>query len=71
MFPSQMVHLSIVEPSSGPVCKCFPLQMVRLKIGEPSSGPLCPCFHRKWYALKLVNPQVVHFVHVSLTNGTP
>ena len=45
--------------------------MVRLKIVEPSSGPLCPCFPRKWYALKLSNPQVVHFVHVSLANGTP
>ena len=47
----------------------FPSQMVRLKIVEPSSGPLCPCFPRKWYALKLSNPQVVHFVHVSLANG--
>ena len=49
----------------------FPLQMVRLKIVEISSGPLCPCLPRKWYALKLSNPQVVHFVHVSLANGTP
>ena len=78
MFPSQMVRLKIVEPSSGPLCPCFhhkfplKLQMVRLKIVvEPSSGPLCPCFPRKWYALKLSNPQVVHYVHVSLANGTP
>ena len=49
----------------------FPSQMVRLKIVEPSSGPLCPCFPRKWYAFKLSNPQVVHFIHVSLTNGMP
>ena len=49
----------------------FPSQMVRLKIVEPSSGPLCPCFNRKWYALNLLKPQVVHFVHVSLANGTP
>ena len=49
----------------------FPSQMVRLKTVEPSSGPLCPCFPRKWYALKLSNPPVVHFVHVSLANGTP
>ena len=48
----------------------FPSQMVRLKIVEPSSGRLCPCFPRKWYALKLSNPQVVHFVHVSLANST-
>ena len=49
----------------------FPSQMVRLKIFEPSSGLFCACFTRKWYALKLSNPQVVHFVHVSLANGTP
>ena len=48
----------------------FQSQMVRLKSVEPSSGPLCPCFPRKWYALKLSNPQVAHFVHVSLANGT-
>ena len=71
MFPSQMVRLKIVEPSSGPLFPCFTSQMVRLKIVEPSSGPLCPCFPRKWYALKLSNPQVAHFVHVSLANGTP
>ena len=46
----------------------FPSEMVRLKIVQPSSGPLCECFPRKWYALKLSNPEVVHFVHVSLTN---
>ena len=49
----------------------FPSQMVRLKIVESSSGPLCPGFPRNRYALKLSNPQVVDFVHVSLTNGTP
>ena len=49
----------------------FPSQMVRLKIVEPSSGSLFPCFPRKWYALKLSKPQVVHFFHVSLANGTP
>ena len=49
----------------------FPSQMVRLKIVKPSSGPLCICFPRKWYALKLSNTQAVHFVYVSLANGTP
>ena len=49
----------------------FPSQMVRLKIAEPSSGQLFPCFPRKWYALKLPNPQVAHFFHVFLANGTP
>ena len=71
MFPSQMVRLKIGEPSSGPLCPCFPRKSVRRKIVEPSSGPLCPCFPRKWYALKLANPQVVHYVHVSIANGTP
>ena len=71
MFPSQMVRLKIVEPSSGPLCPCFPSQMVRLKIVEPLSGPLCPGFPRKWYTLKFSNPQVVHSFHVSLANGTP
>ena len=111
MFPSHMVRLKFVEPSSGPLCpifprkwcdlkllnpqvvhfvhvsltngtpkncrtlkwstlSMFPSQIVRPKIIEPSSGPLCICFIRKWYALKLSNPQVVHFVHVSLANGT-
>ena len=49
----------------------LPSEIVRVKIAEPSSGPLCPCFPPKWYALKLSNPQVVHFVHVSLANGAP
>ena len=71
MFPSQMARLKIVEPLSGPLCPCFPSQMVRLKTVELSSGPLFPCFPRKWLALKLTNPQVVHFLDVSLTNGTP
>ena len=49
----------------------FPSQMLCLKIVEPSRGTLFACFPRKWYALKLLNPQVAHFVHVSLANGAP
>ena len=49
----------------------FTSQIVRLKIVEPSSGLLFPCFPLKWYALKLSNPEVAHFFHVSLANGTP
>ena len=49
----------------------FPSQMVQSKIAEPSTGPLCLSFIRKWYAVKLSNTQVVHFVHVSIANGTP
>ena len=71
MFPSQMVRLKIVEPSSGPLCfHVSHRTWLCLKIVEPSSGPFCPCFPRKWYALKLSNPQVAHFVHVSLANFT-
>ena len=55
MFPSQMVRPKIVEPSSAPLYPCFPLKWYALK----------------WYALKLSKHQVVHFVHVSLANGTP
>ena len=50
----------------------FPSQMVRFKIVEPSSGPLW--IHvslANGTRLKLSNPQVVHFVHVTLANGTP
>ena len=70
IFSSQMVRLKIDE-LLWPTFSMFPSQMVRLKIVEPSSGPLFPCFPRKWYALKLSNPQVAHFFHVSLANGTP
>ena len=49
----------------------FPSQMVPPKIVKPSSGPLSPCFPRKWYTLELSNPQVAHFFHVSIANGTP
>ena len=45
--------------------------MVCLKIVEPSIGPLFPCFPRKWYASKLSNPQVDHFLNVSIANGLP
>ena len=56
MFPSQMVLLKIVEPSSGPIFVMFPSQMVCFKIVEPSSGPLLQCFPH--YTLELSNPQV-------------
>ena len=49
----------------------FAWQMVHFKIVEPSSRPVCPCFPRKWYALKLSNPQVAHFLDVSISIGTP
>ena len=71
MFPSEMVHLEIVEPSSGKTFSMFPSEILCLKIVEISSGPLFVCFPFKWYALNLLNPQVAHFFNVSLANGTP
>ena len=60
----------VVKTLKWPTFSMFPSQMVRLKNGELSSGPLFSCFPRKWYALKLSKPQVAHFFHVSLANGT-
>ena len=81
MSNPQVVHFVHASLANGTPYNCrtlkwstlsmFQSQMVGLKIVEPSSAPLCPCFNRKWYALKLSNPQVVHFVHVSIANGTP
>ena len=45
----------------------FSSQMVRFKIVEISS---VQCFPHKWYALKLLKPQVAHFLHICLGNGT-
>ena len=49
----------------------FPSQMLHLKIVFLSNGPLHPYFPHIWYALKLFSSQIVHFIHVSLANGTP
>ena len=35
MFPSQMSCLKIVEPSSGPLFKCFPRKWYVLKLSNP------------------------------------
>ena len=35
MFPSQMVHLKIVELSSGPLCACFPRKWYALNLSNP------------------------------------
>ena len=54
-----------------PTFSMFPSQIVCLQIDEPSSGPLFPCFPLKWYGSKLSNPQVDHFLNVSIANGLP
>ena len=71
MFPSQMVRPKIVRNIKWSTLSMFPSQMVRLKIVEPSSGPLCAMFPSQMVCLKIVELQAVHFVHVSLANGTP
>ena len=35
MFPSQMVRLKIVEPSSGKLFPCFPLKWYALELSNP------------------------------------
>ena len=35
MFPSQMVHLKIVKPSSGPLFPSFPREFYALKLSNP------------------------------------
>ena len=54
MFPSQMVRLKIVKPSSCPLFCMFPSQMVRLKIVEPSSIKSLSMFPSQMVRLKIV-----------------
>ena len=35
MYPSQMVRLKILEPSSGPLLQCFPRKWYALKLSNP------------------------------------
>ena len=44
MFPSQMVRLKIVEPSSGPLCPCFPRKWYALKLSNPQVAHLVNVF---------------------------
>ena len=68
-FPHKWYELKLF-PLKWSNFSMFPSQMVHLKIVSLSYGPLYPCFPRKWYALKLFSSQMVHFMHVSLANGT-
>ena len=69
MFPSQMVRLSIVEPSSGPLCKCFPRKWYALKLSNPqvvhfvhaslaNSRPY-NCRTLKWSTLSMLPSEMV------------
>ena len=50
MFPSQMVHLKIVEPSSGSLFPCFPRKWYAIKIVETL----------KWVTFSMFPSQMVH-----------
>ena len=70
MFPSQMVRLKIVEPSSGPLCICFPRKWYAIKLSNSqvvdfvhvslANGMPKICRTLKWSTLS----------NVSLANGT-
>ena len=70
MFPSQMVRLKIVEPSSGPLFPCFPRKWYALKLSNPQVATFS-MFPSQMVRLKIVEPSSGHFFHVSLANGTP
>ena len=71
MFPLHMVRRKIVSRSNGTLYPCFPCKLYALKWFPPSNGALYPCLPRKWYALKSFPPQMLHFIYVSLSKGTP
>ena len=54
MFPSQMVRLKIVEPSSGPLCPCFPRKWYALKLLNPQVNFVL--FPSPMVRLKIVEP---------------
>ena len=61
MFPSQMVRLKIVEPSSGPLCPCFNRKWYALKLSNTQVAHFVHVSLANGTALKLSNPQVAHF----------
>ena len=81
LFPAQIGHFTHVSLANGTRQNYFSLklatlymylsQMVRLKIVSHSNRRLYPCFLCKCYVSKLFPTQIGHFIHVSLTNGTP
>ena len=55
MFPSQMVRLKIVEPSSGPLFPCFPRKWYALKLSIPQVAHFS-MFQSQMVHLKIVEP---------------
>ena len=56
MFPSQMVRLKIVEPSSGPLFPCFPHKWYTLKLSNPEVA--------NFYHVSLANGTHYVLVHI-------
>ena len=71
MFPSQMVHLKIVEPSSGALCPCFGRKWYALKLYNNQVVKFVHVSLANCTIKTCRTPQVVQFVNVSLTTGTP
>ena len=69
MFPSQMVRLQIVEPSSSPLYPCFPRKWYVLKLSNPqvahffhvshAHGTPWNCRNLKWPTLSMFPSQMV------------
>ena len=55
MFPSQMVRLKIVEPSSGPFFPCFPRKWYALKLSNPQVAHFS-MFPSQMVRLKIFEP---------------
>ena len=55
MFPSQMVRLKIVEPSSGPLFPCFPRKWYALKLPNPQVAHFS-MFPSQMVRLKIAEP---------------
>ena len=80
MFPSQMVRLKIVEPSSGPLCPCFPRKWYALKLLNLQVATTFFMFPSQMVCLKIVEPlseplismfpsQMVHLKIVEPSSG--
>ena len=80
MFPSQMVCLKIVEPSSGPLCPCFPRKWYALKLSKSqvahsvnvSLANGVPENYRnlKWPTQSMFESQMVRLKIVEPSSGT-
>ena len=80
MFPSQMVCLKIVEPSSGPLCPCFPRKWYALKLSKSQVAHsvhvslanivLENCRTLKWPTLSMFPSQILRLKIVEPSSTT-